>query len=90
MTKQATIISTRQPAGGEICFQFRDFSPGIPGLPMTDFYKALNMSQIQHQALLSFLAKRSLWETKNEEKSLTIGTDFSVVPPANDRFIIRP
>jgi len=47
MTKQATIISTRQPAGGEICFQFRDFSPGIPGLPMTDFYKALNMSQIQ-------------------------------------------
>ena len=25
--------------------------------------------------------------TKNEEKSLTIGTDFSVVPPANDRFL---
>ena len=27
MTKPATVISTRLPAGGEVCFNFRDFLP---------------------------------------------------------------
>ena len=33
MTKPATVISTS--IRGEICFKFRDFSPGIPGFEMT-------------------------------------------------------
>ena len=35
MTKPATVFSIPSPREGEICFKFRDFSPGIPEFEMT-------------------------------------------------------
>jgi hypothetical protein len=71
MTKPATVISTS--IRGEICFKFRDFSPGIPGFEMTSRY------DVFIALIVSVLWNSVIGNLRHEdEKSTPVKRDFSL------------